>query len=107
MELNNKKAELPVSRFADVQRVSEMRNAELRETVERVQHTSTEQREHAEAISKRSDSIDLSVAARELIKENGASREERLDELRKAVNDGTLFDRDRLEKAAERLLGQS
>ena len=108
MELNsNKKAELPVSRFADIQRASETRNAELRETVERVQNASTEQREHAEAIAKRSDSIDLSDAARELIKEGDDARESRIDDLRKAANDGTLFDRDRLERAATRLLGES
>ena len=108
MELNsNKKAELPASRFADIQRASETRNAELRETVERVQNTSTEQRRQAEEISRRSDSIDLSDAARELIKENDSAREERIEELRKAANDGSLFDRDRLEKAAERLLGQN
>ncbi len=108
MELNsNKKAELPASRFADIQRASETRSAEIRETVDRVQTTSSEQRERTEEISKRSDSIDLSDAARELIKENDTAREERIEELRKAVGDGTLFNRDRLEKAAERLLSHS
>lgn len=106
MELNNnKKAELPIGRFADIQRASELRNSELRETVERAQTGSTEQRERAESIAKQSDSIDLSDAARELIQENDFDRQERLEELRKAVGDGTLFNRDRLAKAAERLLG--
>lgn len=106
MELNNnKKAELPTGRFADIQRASDLRNSELRETVERVQGTSTEQRERAEAISKQSDSIELSEAARDLIKENDGARQERIEELRKAAGDGTLFNRDRLAKAAERLLG--
>lgn len=116
MELNQSKqssAEVPAHRFADIQQATERRNAELRATVERVQDASSERRERAEemADNRRAqgrDRIDLSGAARAFTRdvEDGAERAERLEELKAAAKDGSLFDRDRLARAAERLLAE-
>lgn len=112
MELNQSKnsADVPLGRFADIQQASERRSAELRETVERVQDARSEREESAEALKRRNaetDRIDLSEAARAFsqpVAEDSA-RQSRIDELRAAAEDGSLFDSDRLARAAERLLG--
>lgn len=105
MELNNnKKTELPASRFADIQRASETRNAELRRTVERVRDASSEMRERSEDLGRKIDSIDLSGAARGVVNETDEAHAARLERLKEAAADGSLFNRDRLAKAAERLL---
>ena len=108
MELrNNQNADLsPASRYADIRHVTETRNAEIRETVELVHKTVEDRREQAEKIGKKADSIELSDAAKDVVDDTTADREERIEELRDAARDGSLFDRDRLARAAERLLGE-
>jgi len=112
MELNQSKnsADVPAGRFADIQQASERRSAELKATVERVHEARSEREESAEELRRRnadSDRIDLSEAARALSQPaaEDSSRQSRVDELRAAAEDGSLFDRDRLARAAERLLG--
>lgn len=107
MELrNNQQADLPpANRYADIRQVNETRNAELRETVERVRDGVEERREQAERLGKNVDSIELSDAAKNVVEEATERRNERLEELRAAAQDGSLFDRDRLARAAENLLG--
>lgn len=105
MELNNnKKTGLSARRFADLQNVGEARSAELRRTVERSREGTEEIRERSEALGAKNDSIELSGAALGELSEADRAREARLEELKQAVADGSLFDRDRLAKAAERLL---
>ena len=53
------------------------------------------------------DSIELSEGAKSFVEEASSGRSERIAQLRAAVEDGTLFDRDRLARAAERLLSDS
>ena len=109
MELRNSqsKADVPPgNRYADIRQVTETRNEELRQTVERVQETVEDRREQAERIGRNIDSIELSDAARSVVDDASAQREERSEELRAAANDGALFDRDRLARAAERLLAE-
>ena len=106
MELrNNQQADVPpANRYADIRQVTESRNAELRETVERVRAGVEERREQAERLGKNVDSIELSEAAKNVVEDATADRKERIEELRAAAQDGSLFDRDRLARAAERLL---
>lgn len=106
MELNNnKKAEIPSGRITDMKKASEARNAELRQTVERVRDSSSQIEEQSRAIGRHSDSIELSAgASRGIATESDAAREVRLQELKEAAADGSLFNRDRLARAAERLL---
>lgn len=105
MELNNeKKAGMSAKRFADVQRAGEAHSAELRRTVERAREGSEEIRERSEALGAKNDSIELSGAALGEQRAADQAREARLEQLKGAVADGSLFDRDRLAKAAERLL---
>ena len=68
--------------------------------------TVEDRREQAERIGRNIDSIELSDAARSVVDDASAQREERIEELRAAANDGSLFDRDRLARAAERLLAE-
>ena len=103
MELNNdKRTELPHNRFADIRHASEAKNAELRETVERVRDAAAETRERG--ADAKTDSIELSDAARLTVEAGDAAREARLEELRAATADGSLFNQDRLARAASRLL---
>ncbi len=104
MELNHNRVGLNRSRYPEVQRASDARTAEIRETVDRVQRSVSEQTEQASRLTDSSDSIELSIAARGFNGEDGAVRQERIDELRAAAADGSLFNHDRLARAAERLL---
>ncbi|MEL6715155.1 MAG: hypothetical protein AAFP86_15340, partial [Planctomycetota bacterium] len=87
MELNRSKqstGEVPANRFADIQRATERRNAELRATVERVQDASTENRERTEEMirdrrDEGGDRIDLSGAARAFAEDTAASEERRAE----------------------------
>lgn len=122
MELNQSKgsADIPAGKFADLQRATEARTAEIRTTVERTREAraKAEQRsdeirlstEERSAGASGGDSIQLSGAASALAggkadATDDAERSARIEELRSAVEDGSLFDRDRLARAAERLLG--
>lgn len=105
MELNrNKKAALNETRFRDIRRATENQSAELDATVKRVQSSAEENTEALSRLNTRTDSIELSstVSASE---SNAADRSERIAELRSAVEDGSLFNAERLGRAAERLLG--
>ena len=105
MELNNeKKTGMSARSFADIQKAGEAHSAELRRTVERSLEGSEEIREQSEALGAKIDSIELSGAALGETSAADSAREARLAELKEAVADGSLFDRDRLAKAAERLL---
>ena len=108
MELrNNQDTDLsPASRYADIRHVTETRNDEIRETVERVHKTVEDSYDQAERLGKRVDSIELSEGAREVVEEASVNRKERLRELRAAAQVGTLFDHHRLARAAERLLSE-
>lgn len=108
MELrNNQQADMPpANRYADIRHVTETRNAEIRETVERVQETVEDRREQAEKIGKNIDEIVLSDAAKNVVDEASEQRQERIEELRSAATDGSLFDHDRLARAATRLLAE-
>ncbi|MGD2016705.1 MAG: flagellar biosynthesis anti-sigma factor FlgM [Planctomycetota bacterium] len=109
MELrNNHQGDLPpANRYADIRQVTESRNEELRETVDRVRKGVEERQEQTERLGKSLDSIELSESARSFVEEASSGRSERLAELRAAVEDGSLFDHDRLARAAERLLSDS
>ncbi|MEM6675211.1 MAG: hypothetical protein AAF726_20350 [Planctomycetota bacterium] len=106
MELrNNQQADMPpANRYAELRQVTETRNAELRETVERVRESAAQRREQAERLGRAIDSIELSDAASSATEAAALDREERVEQLRAASQDGSLFDRDRLARAAERLL---
>ncbi len=102
MEFNtNKKVDLTETRFVEVRRASEMRGAELKATVERVKNRSEENAEVLARIQAPTDSIEISAGLGEA---GDAGRSERIAELRSAVEDGSLFNQDRLERAASRLL---
>lgn len=102
MEFNtNKKLAQNDSRFSEVQRASEKRNAELEATVERVKNQSEDTSEAIARFQPSADSIEISSS---LAGADEADRTGRIAELRAAVEDGTLFDRERLERAATRLL---
>lgn len=104
MELKNDRLSLTGDRYAEVKRASESRNAEIQETVDNVTRTVETQRENASRISRKNDSIELSSGARQSTNVEETAREARVAELRAAREDGSLFDRDRLARAAERLL---
>lgn len=105
MELNNnKRVDSSQSRFSELQRGSEARNNELRDTVERVQSAASEIRERSESLGRRNDTIELSDAARKGVEAGDKARKEHIDGLRAAAADGSLFNHDRLARAAERLL---
>ena len=111
MELNgNKKAHMKDTRYVEVRQASETRNASLKATVERVQTTAKQNAEVLARLSTRTDSIELSAGAASLEEDNMASEtsdhSERIAELRASVEDGSLFDRGRLVRAAERLLSR-
>ena len=108
MELRNtQNSDLsPANRYADIRHVTETRNAEIRETVERVHKTVEDREDQAERLGKKVDSIELSDGAREVVEEASVDRKERLRALRAAAQDGSLFDHDRLARAAERLLSE-
>ena len=108
MELrNNQQADIPpANRYADIKQVTETRNAELRETVDRVRDGVEDRQEQTERLGKKFDSIELSDAARNVVDEAASNHSERLEKLRAAAQDGSLFDRDRLARAAERLLSE-
>lgn len=109
MEVNsNKKADLKDAHYPEVRRATETKGAELKATVERVQSTAEENAEVLARLSTRTDSIELSAGAASLEEASEAPEQadhsERIAELRASVEDGSLFDRGRLERAAERLL---
>jgi anti-sigma28 factor (negative regulator of flagellin synthesis) len=102
MEFNtNKKVDLSETRFAEVRRAREMRSAELEETIERVKSRSAADAEALARMQAPTDSIEISVGHGEA---DEAGRSERISELRAAVEDGSLFNQERLERAATRLL---
>lgn len=104
MELNgNKKPEPIDSRYREVRQATESRSAQLKETVERVQSTTQENQEVLERLKSRTDVIEISSRGTAEAP-NLADRSERIAELRASVEDGSLFDRDRLARAAEKLL---
>jgi anti-sigma28 factor (negative regulator of flagellin synthesis) len=109
MELrNNNQGDLPpANRYADIRQVTESRNAELQKTVDRVRKSVEERQEQTEQLGKSLDSIELSEGAKNFVEEASSGRSERIAQLRAAAEDGTLFDRDRLARAAERLLSDS
>ena len=102
MELNrNKKVALNEKHFMEIRRASELRGAELKATVERVKNHSEETAEVHSQIQTPTDSIEISSGLSEA---REASQSERIAELRAAVEDGSLFDQERLERAATQLL---
>lgn len=109
MELrNNQQGDLaPANRYAKLRQATESLNADLRDTVERVREGVEERLEQTERLGKGLDSIELSDGARNFVEDARSGRSERIAELRAAVEDGSLFDRDRLARAAERLLSDS
>lgn len=103
MDINsNQRLNSRSDRYSQVQRISETRSAEVQDTVSRARRTAESQIEAAKRIG--TDSLEISQIARESAADDVA-REERLESLRAAAQDGSLFDRGRLERAAERLLG--
>ena len=104
MELKNDRIGQSGDRYSEIKRASESRNAEIRETVDRVTRSVDEQRERAVQIRRDSDSIELSSTGRGIADSGEIAREARVAELRAAAEDGSLFNRDRLARAAERLL---
>ncbi|QDV05045.1 hypothetical protein Poly30_05400 [Planctomycetes bacterium Poly30] len=109
MELNgNKKADPKDSHYSVVRRATETRNAVLKATVELVQTTAQQNADVLARLSTRTDSIELSAGAASLDEPQEAPQAEdrsgRIAELKAAVEDGSLFDQARLERAAERLL---
>ena len=104
MEFNaNKKVDLSETRFNDIRRASESRGAELEAAVERVKNRSENDAEALARIQPTADSIEISPSL------SGASetdRAGRISELRAAVEDGSLFDQERLERAATRMLSE-
>ncbi len=105
MELNgNKKTDLKDARYREIRRATETQSAELKATVERVQTMAEENEEVLARLSTRTDTIELSAGATRAEEASESDRSERIAELRAAVDDGSRFDRDRLARAAERLL---
>lgn len=105
MEVNGKRqAELKDARYVEVKRASEARAAEIDATIERVHATSKENAEAVARLALRADSIELSDAAESAASEDLGLSADRIKELRAAVEDGSLFDRDRIARAAENLL---
>ncbi|MDG1049204.1 MAG: flagellar biosynthesis anti-sigma factor FlgM [Planctomycetota bacterium] len=109
MELrNNNQGDLPpANRYPAIRQATETRNAELQETVDRVKRGVREQTAQADQLGKSLDSIELSAGAKSFVEEASSGRSERIAQLRSAVEDGSLFDRGRLARAAERLLSDS
>lgn len=104
MELNGNKKTTPVdAHYREVRQATESRSAQLRETVERVQSTTEENQEVLERLKSRTDSIEIGAGAADAT-DRTPETSERIAELRAAVEDGSLFDRDRLARAAEKLL---
>ena len=102
MEINtNKKVASAETRSPEVHQTSAIRDAELRATVERVKNQSVETSEVLARIQPPADSIELSSG---LSPTGETDRSARIAELRSAVEDGSLFDNERLERAATRLL---
>lgn len=104
MDLNHNRVDLDRNRYPEVKRASDRRNAEIKDTVQRVQQSVAEHSARAARLAESTDSIELSRAAREATGGDATLREERVEKLRTAAEDGSLFDRDRLARAAERLL---
>ncbi|MFT5733824.1 MAG: hypothetical protein ACJAZN_002377 [Planctomycetota bacterium] len=103
MELSsNKNVDLKHSRYPEVLQAAETSSAELKATVERAQSSAEENAESLARLKTRTDTIELSTGATVF----EADRSERIAELRASVEDGSLFDRERLERAAERLLSK-
>ncbi len=102
MEFNtNKKVDQTDARYIEIRRASETRGAELKATVERVKNRSEETSEALSQIQSTTDSIEISASLSEA---GEIDRSGRIAELRAAVEDGSLFDQERLERAATQLL---
>ena len=102
MEFNtNNRLAQNESRFSEAQRASGRRNAELEATAERVRGLSEDASGVIGRIQPSADSIEISSS---LAGADETDRSGRIAELRAAVEDGSLFDHERLERAATRLL---